>query len=162
MRIAAGQAHPVWLDAQATAAKVVAMMEKAAAEGVGLIAFPETFLPGYPFWAILGGVERLTERRDKEAYAFYLEAAVDVAGPPVQTVREAAGDLGLFVYLGIAERAAGSVFATLLAIDSGKGVVSAHRKLMPTQGERTVWATGDGHGLRVHDAGGFRVGGLNC
>ena len=33
---------------------------------------------------------------------------------------------------------------------------------MPTYEERLVWSPGDGHGLRVHELGGFRVGGLNC
>ena len=33
---------------------------------------------------------------------------------------------------------------------------------MPTYEERLVWSPGDGNGLRVHDLGEFRVGGLNC
>jgi nitrilase len=73
----------------------------------------------------------------------------------------------VFTYLGAAERGTGNghgtVFCTLLAIDPKLGLVSAHRKLMPTHEERLAWGIGDGHGLRVHDGpGGFRVGGLNC
>jgi nitrilase len=33
---------------------------------------------------------------------------------------------------------------------------------MPTFEERLVWGAGDGYGLRVHETGGIRVGGLNC
>jgi nitrilase len=33
---------------------------------------------------------------------------------------------------------------------------------MPTYEERLVWGIGDGNGLRVHQAGAARVGGLNC
>ncbi len=54
------------------------------------------------------------------------------------------------------------MFCTLLAIDPRHGIVSHHRKLVPTFEERLVWGHGDGHGLRVHHLGKARVGGLNC
>ncbi len=100
----------------------------------------------------------------KAAYACYLDAAVALDGPEIAQVREAAGDHRVFTYLGVTERSAsrGTVYATLVGIDPEAGVVSAHRKTMPTYEERMVWGTGDGHGLRVHDVGGVRVGGLNC
>ena len=41
-------------------------------------------------------------------------------------------------------------------------VASVHRKLLPTYEERLSWAPGDGHGLQVHPVGPFKVGGLNC
>jgi nitrilase len=138
------------------------MIQEAADEGVQLVAFPETFLPGYPYWVMLGGVERLNDEKAKAAYAAYLDAAVELDGPELEQITTAARDLHIFVYLGVAERSGGSVYATLVAIDPQQGVAGAHRKLMPTYGERTVWATGDGHGLRVHEVGGLRVGGLNC
>ena len=37
-----------------------------------------------------------------------------------------------------------------------------HRKLVPTYEERLAWAHGDGHGLRVAERDGWRVGALNC
>ena len=81
-------------------------------------------------------------------------------------VCKAARSNGIAVYLGIMERAANrgrhSLYCSMVYVDAGGTVGSVHRKLMPTFEERLVWATGDGHGLRVHDLGGFRVGGLNC
>ena len=81
-------------------------------------------------------------------------------------IREAAGDLGMFVFLGVTERGArdhrGSTFCTLVAIHPERGIVGAHRKLTPTHDERLVWARGDGHGLRVHEFKGWRIGGLSC
>ncbi len=127
-----------------------------------LLAFPETFLPGYPYWVMLGGVDRFNDQQAKAAYAAYVDAAVDLDGFELKQITAAVRDLGVFVYLGIAERSGTSVYATLVAIDPERGAMSAHRKLMPTYGERTVWAVGDGHGLRVHDVGGMLVGGLNC
>jgi nitrilase len=133
---------------------VLAWLQDAASQGVELVAFPETFLSGYPFWVELTGGARFEDPAQKRAYAAYLEAAVEVDGPQLREITEAARDLDLFVYLGTTERATGSgrgtVFCTLVAIDPQAGVVSTHRKLMPTFEERLVWGTGDGHGLQVH------------
>jgi nitrilase len=70
----------------------------------------------------------------------------------------------VFTYLGRTERSdsRGTVYATFVAIDPAAGVVSAHRKLMPTHEERMVWGIGDGRGLRAHRVGEFTVGGRNC
>ncbi len=54
------------------------------------------------------------------------------------------------------------MYCTLVAIDPQKGIVSTHRKLMPTWDERLVWGIGDGNGLKVHNICGAKVGGLNC
>jgi len=166
VRIAAAQARPVWLDPAATTKKVVTWLEDAAAQQVELVAFGETFLSGYPFWLELTGGARFDDPAQKQAYAAYLDAAVVTGGPEVSAVVEAARDLGIFVYLGVTERgggpASGTVFATLVAIDPSAGVVGTHRKLMPTFEERLVWGIGDGHGLRTHQVGAARVGGLNC
>ena len=166
MRIAAAQARPVWLDPAATAKQVVTWLEDASAQQVELIAFPETFLSGYPFWLHLTGGARFDDPAQKKAYAAYLDAAVLADGPELALITEAARDLGVFVYLGATERgdgtARGTIFCTLFAIDPLAGVVSAHRKLMPTYEERLVWGMGDGHGLRTHQVGTARVGGLNC
>lgn len=167
LRVAAVQAHPAWLDPAAGVGLVVGWLERAAREGAKLVAFPESFLPGYPFWVMLQGGEQMGEQRQLVAYRRYLEAAVELDGPELMRIAEAVSDLGVFCYLGIGERGAGpargSVYATLVAFDPQLGMVSAHRKLKPTYTERTVWADGDGHGLRVHElGGGVRVGGLNC
>jgi nitrilase len=166
MRVAAAQARPLWLDPAATTRKVVAWLENAAAQDVELIAFPETFLSGYPSWLEHTGGARFDDAGQKRAYAAYLEASVEMSGPELTVITEAVRDLGVFVYLGTTERATGNargtVFCTLVAIDPVAGIVSTHRKLMPTYEERLVWGIGDGHGLRVHQAGAARVGGLNC
>ncbi|MFJ2745146.1 carbon-nitrogen hydrolase family protein [Streptomyces sp. NPDC087440] len=162
MRVAAAQLRCPWLDPTAGTAKVVEYLEKAAADDVGLVAFPETFLSGYPFWLNETDASRFDDPEQKRAYAAYLDAAVELTGPQLARITEAVRDLGVFTYLGITERVHGTVYCTLLAISPNAGIVSAHRKLMPTYEERLVWGTGDGHGLRVHQVEDIRVGGLNC
>jgi nitrilase len=102
----------------------------------------------------------------KALYAHYVEQAVCIEEGDLDSVRAAAREHGIAVYLGIMERAANrgghSVYASMVYIDSGGEIRSVHRKLMPTYEERLVWAIGDGHGLRTHALGPFTVGGLNC
>ncbi len=168
MRIAAANLHPVWGNKTAATAKVIEWIRRAAAERIDLLAFPETYLSGYPIWQAVTDASRWEDPQQKAAFAYYLDAAVELDGPEIAQVTEAVRDLGVFVYLGTSERgrgagARGTVYCTLVAIDPAKGVVSAHRKLMPTFDERMAWGIGDGHGLRVHTlANGWRVGGLNC
>ncbi len=164
MRIAAAQTAPVWGDPSATTKLVVDWIGRAAGEGVDLVAFGETFVSGYAFWVARTDGARFDAGDQKEAYAYYLDAAVRLDGPELLEVRAAAGDHGVFTYIGITERSqsGGTVYATLVGVDPEAGIVSAHRKTMPTYEERMVWGIGDGHGLRVHDVAGVRVGGLNC
>jgi nitrilase len=168
MRVAAAQARPVWLDKAATTGKVITTLEAAARDNVDLLAFPETFLSGYPVWVSRTDGARFDDARQKDAYARYLEAAVEIPGPELSIISEAVADLGVFTYLGTTERVSGggTVYCTLVAIDPTHGIVSTHRKLMPTHDERLVWGAGDGHGLRVHEVQNsrepIRAGGLNC
>jgi len=45
------QASPVFLDAAATTDKAVSLIREAAKNGAQIVAFPEVFIPGYPYWS---------------------------------------------------------------------------------------------------------------
>ncbi len=171
MRIAAANAHGAWGRPDEGARRVAEWIARAGAEGVDLLAFGETHLGGYPFWLAMTDGARWNAPDQKQAYAYYLDAAVELEGPQLRLIAEAAAEHRVFTYLGVAERRAdtarGSVYATLVAVDPERGIVSAHRKVQPTYDERMAWAQGDGNGLRVHTFTGregetARVGGLNC
>lgn len=156
----------MFLDRTATTARVVDWIAAAAGAGARLVAFGEAFLPGYPFWVSLTDGARFDDARQKEAYRCYLEAAVRIDGPELSEIARTAKHHRIFVVLGVVERGvgagSGSLYCTAVCVDPERGVLTPHRKLMPTYEERLVWAQGDGHGLRAHPFGDTRIGALNC
>ena len=158
-RVAAIQATPVFLDRDATTAKACALIAEAGAGGARLAVFPEAFIPAYPDW-----VWRRRPWDDGEAkwFARLFDNAVDVPGPVVDALAEAARDARCHVAIGINERSGGTLYNTLLFISANGELLERHRKLMATGGERLVWGSGDGSTLVVHDTDIGRLGGLIC
>ena len=166
MRVSLAQISPHWLNRAATLEKVVDFIRQAAEQGSQLIAFGEGLVPGYPFWPELTNGAQFESSLQKDLFAFYSSQAVDIDAGDLQAICNTASEHSIAVYLGCIERAADrggqSLYASLVYIDANGQIGSVHRKLCPTYEERLVWSAGDGHGLRVHDLHGFRVGGLNC
>jgi nitrilase len=54
MKVAAAQVRGPWLDKAGATKVVIDVLEQAASQDVKLVAFPETFLSGYPFWVCRG------------------------------------------------------------------------------------------------------------
>ncbi|KIX13331.1 carbon-nitrogen hydrolase family protein [Dethiosulfatarculus sandiegensis] len=164
MKAAVVQAAPVWLNPKATTAKIISLMKEAAENQAQICVFGETFLSGYPAWVEFTGGAVFDDPLQKKAYAMYLASAVRADGPEIRAIAQKAAQLGIFIYLGVQElsNSTGTVYCSLAAIDPDQGLVSMHRKLMPTYEERLVWGIGDGNGLRVHQFKNIRIGGLNC
>jgi nitrilase len=162
VRVAAIQATPVILDAEACIDKAIALLHDAADDGVELAVLPETFVPLYPSnsWA-------------KSAAGFsgwdeFWEAlwanSVDVPGPLVDRLAETCRERGLHCVIGVNEREAarpGSLYNAMLTIGPA-GLLARHRKLMPTQHERLFHGVGAGDDLAVAETPIGRIGGLIC
>jgi nitrilase len=163
-RIAAVQAAPVFLDREATIDKACDLIIEAGGNDASLVAFPESFIPAYPdwVWAVPAGEEGLLN----PLYAELLANAVDIPGPATQRICQAAKRARLHVVMGMTERnreaSGSSLHNTLLYVDAQGNILGKHRKLVPTGGERLVWAQGDGSTLDVYDTPFGKVGGLIC
>ncbi len=166
LRIALPQLAPCFMNREAGLAKVIDTIERAAKAGAQLIAFSESFVPGYPFWLDITGGAKFNDQAQKELFALYSDQSVTPEAGHLDGVCAALKRHNMACYLGIIERAADrsghSLYCSYVYIDQGGIIRSVHRKLQPTYEERLVWSQGDGHGLVTHSLGGFRVGGLNC
>lgn len=159
-RVAVAQVSPVYLDRHATIAKGVAIIAEAAAHGARIVAFPETWLPGYPLW--IYGAAAWGDEPAKRAYARLLAESVEVPSPATDALSAAAVGHGVEVVMGVNELAGGTLFNSLLYLrPDGQSLV--HRKLVPTHAERIVWGRAeDGSGLVVADTPYGGLGGLIC
>jgi nitrilase len=162
VRIAAIQATPVVLDAEATIEKACTLLGEAAADGAQLAVLPETFVPLYPSnaWAKgaagFGGWDGLWER--------LWENSVDVPGPHTERLVEACREHGIHCAIGVNERESerpGSLYNTMLVLGPD-GLLHRHRKLMPTMHERVFHGIGAGDDLAVVPTPAGRIGGLIC
>lgn len=166
LRLGVCQMAPVWMDRDATLAKVIEQINLAAGQRCDLVTFGEALVPGYPFWLAVTDAAQFNDAKQKEIHALYLDQGVMIERGDLKGVQEAAKRHGIAVYLGIMERAADrgghSLYCSLVYIDKEGQIGSVHRKLHPTYEERLAWASGDGHGLRTHALEAFTVGGLNC
>src|ERR671935_182626 len=96
---AAVQAAPVFLDRDATVEKTVALIEEAAENGAKLVAFPETWIPGYPSW--ISHAAEWDEPRSKRVFARLQRNSVQVPGPATDVLCRAARETGVHVVVGI-------------------------------------------------------------
>ncbi|MBI3241885.1 MAG: carbon-nitrogen hydrolase family protein [Chloroflexi bacterium] len=162
--VAAAQASPVFLDRAATTEKACELIVDAGRAGARLIVFPESFIPAYPdwVWAVPPGEERLLN----ELYAEFLNNSLAVPGPDTDQLCRAAQRAKIHVVMGLSERnteaSGASLYNSLLYIDAQGNIMGKHRKLVPTGGERLVWAQGDGSTLDVYDTPFGKLGGLIC
>ena len=161
VRVAAVQAAPVFLQREATVEKTARLVEKAASDGAGLVVLPETFIPTYPDWVWR---TRPWDAHASALFARLLDQAVAVPSPTTEALGETAASTGVHLSIGVNERDTESttLYNTQLLFGPDGRLLSRHRKLMPTGGERLVWGMGDGSTLGVVDTPFGRVGTLSC
>ena len=159
-RAAAVQAAPVFLDTEATVAKACRLIAEAAGAGARLIVFPEVFVPGYPYWNWT-----MTPVQGSPWFERLYRASIDIPGPEVAALAEAARAAEATVVIGVNERdpfSMGTLYNSLVFLGPDGALLGVHRKLVPTWAEKLTWAGGDGSSLRVYDTPVGRLGGLAC
>ena len=157
IKAAAVQAAPVYLNLDASIAKAAEIVSEAARNGAKLVAFPETWLPGYPFFVWLGapveGIRFIPQ---------YHANSVELHSSEMKRLQKIAAANEITLVMGYSEREGGSRYMSQVIIGEQGEILLNRRKLKPTHVERTVYGEGDGSDLRVVDAAFGRLGALNC
>jgi predicted amidohydrolase len=152
----------VFLDKEATLDKACSLIAEASRNGARLIAFPETYIPTYPYWTPEGH-----GMWGKWVYSWreLLRNSIEIPSEDTQRLCDAAKKAEAVVVMGLNERdrlSQGTIYNTMLFIDQDGRILGSHRKLMPTAFERMYWGRGDGSGLNVFQTDLGRISGLIC
>ena len=163
-KVAAAQATPVFLNKMATVDKASRLITEAAKKGAKLILFPEGFIPAYPDWAwvVPAGKKVLLNG----LYSELFENSIALGDAAVKKLCAAAKKSNIHVVIGVSERNSessnASLYNTTFYIGADGSMLGKHRKLVPTGGERLIWAQGDGSTLKAFGTPIGMLGGLIC
>ncbi|QDC26762.1 carbon-nitrogen hydrolase family protein [Georgenia yuyongxinii] len=159
-KAAAVQAAPVFLDTQATIDKACSLIHEASRAGARLIAFPEVFVPGYPYWnwtkTPIAGSPHFEE---------LVKASIVVPGPEISQLAGAARAADAYVVIGVNERHPrfpATIYNSVVILGPDGSLLGVHRKLVPTWAEKLTWTGGDGSSLRTYDTAVGNLGVLAC
>ncbi len=158
-KAAAVQTSPVFLNVEKTIDKAISFIKEAAGNGAKLIAFPEVFVAGYPYWNWI-----MTPVQGSSWYEKLYRNSVTAEGPEMGRILKAAKDHNISVVIGMNERGEsyGEIYNTNLIIDNHGTLIGKHRKLVPTWAEKLTWTSGDGSSLKVYKTEIGPIGTLAC
>ncbi|MRV70483.1 carbon-nitrogen hydrolase family protein [Duganella sp. FT92W] len=157
VKVAVVQAAPVFMNLQGGIDKAIGIIAEAAQQGARLVAFPEVWLPGYPWWLWLG-----TPAWGMQFVPRYHANSMRRDGPEMAQLCAAAAEHNIHVVMGYSEIEGRSLYISQVTIDDTGEVLFNRRKLKPTHVERTLYGEGDGSDFRVADTSIGRLGALCC
>jgi len=164
VRVAAAQATPAFLDRSKTVEKACELIGEAAKNHAQLVVFPEAFIPGYPDWIWL--IPNSKSKQLNDLYVELIHNAISITDEATEKICKAAKRAKIHVAIGVHEKntesSNASLYNSLLFIDNDGNIMGVHRKLIPTGGERLIFARGDGRTLHTFDTPLGRLGGLIC
>lgn len=169
LKVAAVQAGPVvrdapdWFDMKSTLDKATSLITEAGRNAAGLIVFPETWLPCYPYW----GFDFADRDTYRDLWAAYLWNSIEVPGRETEILGNAARQANAYVVMGVNERDKkfpGRMYNSVIYINPNGELMGTHRKICNTHGERLFHTPGDGgDNLRaVYDTEIGSLGGSIC
>lgn len=156
------QMGSVLFDTAATLQRVERACREAAGAGSRLLVFPEAMLGGYPKGLDFGAVVGSRSDAGRELFRRYSQAAICCPGPETEALAGLAAELDLHIVIGVIERSGETLFCTSLLFTPDGGLVTCHRKLMPTGSERLIWGLGDASTMQVTETAIGRIGMAIC
>jgi len=162
LKVSVAQLGSVLFDTPATLDRMEAICRQAAKTGAQLIVCPEALVGGYPKGMTFGAIVGSRSEDGRDLFLRYSLAAIRVPGPQTERIAEWAKELNLHIVTGVIERDGGTLYCTSLIFSPDAGLISKHRKLMPTGSERLLWGLGDGSTMQVADTAIGRIGVAIC
>lgn len=158
------QDSPVFFDKEQSLLKVEKLTKAHAKEGVQLIVFPESFIPGYPRGFSFGAKIGSRTEAGRDLYLKYHNNSIDLQSNDLQRLEALSHAENIYLVIGVTEKEAhsGSLFCSMLYISPTHGLLGVHRKIKPTGTERLIWAEADGRSLVSFQTAIGRIGGLIC
>lgn len=131
-------------------------MEEAAGQGAHIIAFAETWLPGYPAFMWVGDDAYRAPLKQT-----YLENSLVLGDKSHQRLEAASKDLDLTLVTGLSQRIDERMYMGTLIVDRGT-TLHAQQKLKPSGAEWDIFHSGTADTYAVLDSSVGRLGALSC
>lgn len=161
-KVAVAQLGSALFDPPATLLRVETACRDAAKRGAQLLVLPEALVGGYPKGLTFGAALGSRSEAGRELFRRYFASSVICPGPETEFLAALAQELKLHIVIGIVELAGSTLYCTSLLFSPDRGLLTKHRKLMPTGTERLIWGLGDATTMQVTETEIGRIGMAIC
>ncbi|NMA17843.1 MAG: carbon-nitrogen hydrolase family protein [Clostridiaceae bacterium] len=156
-KVAGVQAGPVYMDLKRSVDKACGYIREAAHKGAMLIAFPESFLPGFPQYIGIYNTDELFHFR-----RLMYDNALEIGSSEFKQLSRTARENGIYVCISANERENNCIYLSQMWFDDEGNFMGKCRKMKGTTKEKLAWSDGDGSVVRVFDTKIGKLGGIQC